>query len=324
MKTTWQPTASFDNLKLRSCILKKIRDFFYERDILEVDTPLLCSGTVTDPYLTSMTSEFTAEGAAAGKTFYLQTSPEFAMKRLLAAGSGSIYQICKAFRNGEAGRFHNPEFTMLEWYRPGFDHHDLMAEMNELLQAVLACRPAVTLSYQQVFEQSLNLDPHTARIEDLQNCAQTVGVDIASVHNSEDRDLWLQLLMSYVIEPQLGQGQPTFIYDFPASQAALARVTNTHPPVAQRFEVYINGIELANGFYELADATEQERRFNADLQKRLTLNLPQVPLGHYLLAALAAGFPDCAGVALGIDRLVMIATKANSIADVISLPISRA
>lgn len=322
--TNWQPTAPIANLKQRAIIIQKIRRFFAERNVLEVDTPALSAATVTDPHLHSIGAEFREEGAQHSKILYLQTSPEFAMKRLLAAGSGSIYQICKSFRNGEIGRFHNPEFTMLEWYRPGFDHHALMTEMDELLQAILASPKAERLSYADAFQRYLQLDPHTISVELLQNAAQQAGIQTSAELAQADQDTWLQLLMSHVIEPQLGQSQPTFIYDFPASQAALARVRQGNPAVAERFEVYVRGIELANGFHELADAKEQEHRFKADLNKRHHLGYPSVPIDLHLLAALKAGFPDCAGVALGVDRLIMLALNAIEIQQVVSFTIENA
>jgi lysyl-tRNA synthetase class 2 len=320
---TWQPTANFANLKKRAQILAQIRQFFAERDILEVETPLISNATITDPVLQSFATCYTGPGAAQGKNLYLQTSPEFAMKRLLAAGSGAIYQICKAFRNDELGRHHNPEFTMLEWYRPGYDHHDLMTEMDELLRLVLGCEPAEKLSYQQAFLRYASIDPHTASVAELQQCAKTHGIHIESL-NLTEKDGWLHLLMSHVVEPHLGQTTSCFIYDYPATQAALAQVRSGTPPLAERFEVYVKGIELANGFHELSDANEQQRRFSEELAQRENLGLPIVPVDHNLLAALAYGIPNCAGVALGIDRLVMLACEATSLQDVISFPIDRA
>lgn len=320
----WQPSASIENLKQRAAIIQSIRHFFAQRGVLEVETPCLSAATVTDPYLQSMSAVFQEEGFQQSKTLYLQTSPEFAMKRLLAAGSGPIYQMGKSFRNGEVGRFHNPEFTMLEWYRPGFDHHDLMSEMDALLQTVLHSLPAERLSYAEIFARYLAIDPHTASVELLQTTALQAGIQTSVELLQADRDTWLHLLMSHVIEPQLGQQQPSFIYDFPATQAALARVRPDTPPVAERFEVYSKGIELANGFHELADAKEQQQRFKADLSKRQLLGYSPVPMDQHLLAALAAGLPDCAGVALGIDRLVMLATQATDIKQVISFTVDRA
>lgn len=318
---SWQPTASFENLKIRANVINKIRAFFAARNILEVDTPLLSHATVTDLHLQSFSTKYILDNRQE-ETLYLQTSPEFAMKRLLAAGSGPIYQICKSFRNvGEAGRFHNPEFTMLEWYRPGFNHHNLMDETDELLNAVLNSKPAKRFTYEELFNKYLDINPHQASIVELKQCAIKFGLDIQN-EDLNNHDDWLMLLMSHVIEPNLGKNnQPTFVYDFPASQAALARI-NGH--IAERFEVYINGIELANGFHELSDAKEQRQRFENDLIKRTTANYPLVPIDENLLAALANGFPNCAGIAVGIDRLIMAAAKAKTIAEIVSFTVGNA
>lgn len=304
----WQPSARLEYLQLRANILAQIRQFFAERNVLEVETPLLCSTTATDPHIASVT---------VNKNYFLQTSPEFCMKRLLAAGSGPIYQICKAFRDDEKGRLHNPEFTMLEWYRPGFDHHQLMNEMDELLQAVLKTSSAERYTYREIFEKYLQLNPHTSSASELKQCAEKNGIR-ASVLEEENPDSWLHVLLTHLIEPQLAKTVPVFIYDFPITQAALAKIRADDPPVAERFEVYYRGIELANGYHELADADEQRQRFLKDFQKRKQLGYNIVPLDEKLLAALANGFPDCAGVALGLDRLIMLAANANSIAEVVS------
>ena len=260
-------------------------------------------------------------GSAQQETLYLQTSPEFAMKRLLAAGSGPIYQITKSFRDGEAGRRHNPEFTMLEWYRPGFDHHGLMDEMDELLATVLGSPTADRLTYAAAVQRHAGFDPHLAPLDEIRKRVDSAVPGLTEQLEPDNRDLWLQLAMSELVEPQLGRGRPTFLYDYPATQAALARIRPGPQDVAERFEVYIDGLELANGFHELADPLEQELRFRADLAERRRRGLPAVPIDHNLLAALSAGFPDCAGVALGIDRLVMLATGATSISEVIPFPI---
>lgn len=312
----WGPTASLTNLQLRSRILATIRLFFAERHVWEVETPLLACSTATDPHIGSLVVPMMH-----GKnitTHYLQTSPEFAMKRLLAAGSGSIYQIAKAFRAEEQGRLHHTEFTLLEWYRTGFNHHQLMDEMDALLHRVLKTKPAKRLSYRQIFQQYLNIDPLLASIEELATCAHQQGLKEIKNTDANDIDFWRHLLMSHFIEPNLGKDRPVFIIDFPASQAALAKIRYDDPPVAERFEVYFQGVELANGYHELSDAIEQKCRFLADNQRRQELNLPQIPPDEYLLAALTHGFPDCAGVALGVDRLVMLALKENAIEDVIS------
>jgi lysyl-tRNA synthetase class 2 len=275
---------------------------------------------VPDPYIQSFSTEVSLPGNK--KTFYMQTSPEFHMKRLLAAGMGSIYQINKAFRTDEQGRFHNPEFTMLEWYRVGFNHHQLMDEMDELLQLVLAVPQAIRLTYAEVFEEFCGLNPHIASIHELRDAAKQCDLKVNDLGN--DKDDWLFLLMSHIIEPQLGKSVPVFIYDFPASQAALAKIQTSHIPVAERFEVYFKGIELANGFHELTNAEEQKKRFLQDIEEREQKNLPVVPLDDYFIEALSSGLPNCAGVALGIDRLIMLACQCSSIDEVISFSWERA
>ncbi len=317
----WRPAASRGRLRRRAALTAEIRAFFAARGVLEVETPLLAAATVTDLHLHSLAT--TVEAGGGQRRLFLQTSPEFAMKRLLAAGSGAIYQICKAFRDGEAGRLHNPEFTMLEWYRPGFDHHALMDEVDELLAETLAVPAAERCTYAQVFARHLELDPHASSAGRLRRRAAELGLDAAGL-DPEDRDSWLQLLLACAVEPRLGRGRPTFVHDFPASQAALARVRPGEPPLAERFEVYVEGVELANGFHELACAGEQRQRFAADLERRRAAGLPQVPVDERLLAALAAGLPDCAGVALGVDRLAMLAAGAESLAEVVSFPVERA
>ncbi|WBA14561.1 elongation factor P--(R)-beta-lysine ligase [Salinivibrio proteolyticus] len=320
---SWQPTASMTQLKKRSAIIARIRQFFAERAVWEVDTPALSQAAVTDVHLHSFSTLLVGPGFAKGLPLYLMTSPEFHMKRLLAAGSGAIYQISKAFRNEEAGRYHNPEFTMLEWYRPDFDHHQLMDEMDALLQAVLRCQGATRMSYQAAFQSCIGLCPLRADIDQLRALAATQG--LADITEDEtDKDTLLQLLFSVMVEPNIGQQAPAFVYDFPASQAALAKISEADPRVAHRFEVYFQGIELANGFYELQDAHEQRRRFEADNAMRVARGLRPQPIDQHLLAALDAGLPDCAGVALGIDRLVMLALGCDHIDAVTAFPVSRA
>ncbi|MBU0456065.1 MAG: EF-P lysine aminoacylase EpmA [Pseudomonadota bacterium] len=316
MQRDWQPTAPINNLAKRADILSKIRSFFSERGVLEVDTPVLSRAATTDPFLHSIEARTHAVDGAKEETLYLQTSPEFAMKRLLAAGSGSIYQICKSFRDGELGRHHHPEFTMLEWYRLGFDHHALMDEMDDLLQFVLPFKRARRFSYQAVFQKILGIDPHTVSLEALQQAVEAQQISVSDAVDRTDQDVYLQLLMSEVIEPQLTG--VVFIYDYPVSQAALSQIREGAPSVAERFEVYIDGVELANGFHELADANEQRKRFESDLEKRKQCGYPIVPMDELFLASLAHGFPECAGVALGIDRLVMIALSEKHIEKVIS------
>lgn len=312
----WQPDAALGNLRLRAEMLARVRSFFADHNVLEVDTPLMCHATGTDPHLEALALEL-----APGQWRYLQTSPEFAMKRLLAAGSGPIYQLCKAFRRDESGPRHNPEFTMLEWYRPGFDDRNLM---NEVAALMAVCLPASMLAadadipcitYRDLFIQHLALDPFVASDEDLLACARQHASPGAMALSRDDT---LNLLMAFVIEPQLQA--PVFVVDFPASQAALAQITNdpAGTPVARRFELFIAGMELANGYLELTDATEQARRFKADNQQRQTAALPEREVDARLLAALNHGLPACAGVALGFDRLVMLAAGAGHISEVLS------
>lgn len=319
----WQPSASIAKLQQRALLLASIRQFFAERQVLEVETPAISHATVTDVHLHTFQTDFIGPGYADGSHLYLMTSPEFHMKRLLAAGSGCIYQIGKAFRNEENGRYHNPEFTMLEWYRVGFDHHDLMAEMDALLQQVLQCEAAEKMTYQNAFLQVLGVCPLEASMQQLKVVGNELGLsDIAEPE--EDRDTLLQLLFSVGVENKIGLQVPAIVYDFPASQAALARINKQDPRVADRFEVYFKGIELANGFHELDDAKEQLARFEADNQKRVEMGLSPQPIDHHLIAALEAGLPACAGVALGIDRLIMLALNCDHIDDVTAFPFPKA
>lgn len=296
-----------DSLKQRAALLKKIRQFFDKRNILEVETPLLCTHTVTDVHVHSIST---------GNRF-LQTSPEYAMKRLLAAGVGDIYQITKAFRDDEPSAKHNPEFTLLEWYRLGFDHHQLMDEVSLFLQQTLHTPAAIKQTYQQVFISHLNIDPHNTSTEALSQCAQEQGIHITGALTPTD---WLSLLFTHSIEPTLAAKTPIMIYDFPVAQAALAKIMLGNPDTAARFEVYYQGLELANGFYELTDASEQLARFKADQEKRAALNLPYRAIDPYFIDALSHGLPSCAGVALGIDRLMMLSEQLSHITEAISFP----
>lgn len=289
--------------------------------MLEVETPVLAHCPATDPHIHSLHAHCAGPGVPAGEMLYLQTSPEFAMKRLLCAGAGAIYQIARVFRDDERGRLHNPEFTLLEWYRPGFDHHALMDEVAALVCAVLDLpATAERLSYAEVFRLHLGLDPHAATSEALAACACDHGLDVAAL----DRDGRLDLLLSHLIQPRLGIERPLFIYDYPASQAALARLRGDDPVVGERFELYVSGIELANGYHELGDADEQRARFAQDNDRRRALGLPMLPLDERLLAALAHGLPACAGVALGLDRLVMLAAGVRDIDEVMAFTTVRA
>ncbi|MBE3656398.1 elongation factor P lysine(34) lysyltransferase [Vibrio navarrensis] len=319
MSTDWQPTASIPQLRQRAALIARIRQFFAQRNVLEVDTPAMSHATVTDVHLHTFQTQFVGPGYAQGSPLFLMTSPEFHMKRLLAAGSGCIYQLGKAFRNEENGRYHNPEFTMLEWYRVGFDHHALMDEMDELLQLVLSTAPAERMTYQEAFLRVLGVCPLQASMTELKLSASELGLsDIAEAE--EDRDTLLQLLFSIGVEGEIGQQVPAFVYDFPASQAALAKINPNDPRVADRFEVYFKGIELANGFHELDNAQEQLRRFEQDNRKRVDMGLAEQPIDYHLIAALQSGLPECAGVALGVDRLIMLALGCDHIDQVTAFP----
>jgi lysyl-tRNA synthetase class 2 len=311
--SSWKPSCDLAMLQQRAQLFAKIRDFFAQRNVLEVHTPTLAPASVTDPHLVAFATEL--EGTAHNQTLYLQTSPEFHMKRLLCAGSGCIYQLWPAYRNEEVGRLHQPEFTMLEWYRVGFDDHQLMDEMAELLQTTLGCAQPTRISYQAVFEQQLGLCPLSASLTQLQALASEKGHhDLAQ--STEHKDTLLQLLFALHVEPLIGQTQPVMVYHFPASQAALAQIDPLDPRVAKRFEVYFKGIELANGFHELQDAQEQKRRFAADNAERAALGRPSIEPDTKFLDALEAGLPNCAGVALGVDRLLMLTSGADQIAQV--------
>jgi elongation factor P--(R)-beta-lysine ligase len=285
--------------------------------VLEVETPALSQAANPSPALDSMAVVIGRE------VRYLHTSPEFAMKRLLAAGSGAIYQIARVWRQGESGRRHNPEFTLLEWYRPGWSYHELMQEVAELVSTIIGEIPISLVSYRQLFLQHLGLDPLDCDTDRLALIARQHGWEIAG-SGQLDRDGWLDLLLSHAIEPHLGQGELTFVTDYPASQAALARLSPADPRLAERFELYLHGIELANGFAELTAAEEQRQRFHAELAARSAAGLPQLPIDEALLAALEAGLPATSGVALGLDRLLMLASDTATIAEVMAFAWDRA
>jgi lysyl-tRNA synthetase class 2 len=336
----FRPGASLERLRTRAAVLAAARAFFAARGVLEVETPVLCAAGAVDAHLEPIPVRLPAAAAAATgeaeAAMYLVTSPEHSMKRLLAAGSGSIYQVTRAFRAGERGRLHNPEFTILEWYRPGFDHLRLMEEVEDLACAIFAAaavgasglarppRPFARVTYRAAFERALGIDPHRAPATELVRAAERAGVTPPAGLGEDDRDGWLNLLLAAAVEPTLGVERPLFLTDYPASQAALARVRPGEPPVAERFELYSRGVELANGYHELLDQGEQESRFAAANRRRESDGRTLLPLDRRFLAALAAGVPACAGVALGLDRLVMLAAAASSIDEVLAFPIERA
>ncbi len=333
--SSWKPSCSLDAIKARAEMYVSLRAFFYARHILEVETPLLSQSTATDPFLDSMPANVKVAHGTDSRSYYLHTSPEFPMKRLLASGSGPIYQLCKTFRNAESGLRHNPEFTMLEWYRPGYDMSQLMHEVEELV-ALLLNKPSISsekISYRDAFLTYLNIDPFLISDSDLEALAlEKTGYSEARRSGfGINRDNYLNVLLSICIEPYLGKDEggeanPVFLYAYPPSQASLAklRCDEYGQAVAERFELYINGLEIANGYVELTDSKEQRRRFLIDNRQREELGLSNIPLDENLLRALEEGMPDCSGVALGIDRLLMIKLETSSIEDVISFPIARA
>lgn len=313
----WQSSASQDVLRSRARLLQSIRRFFAERSVLEVETPALSHSTVTDVHLRS----FSVPNSPYSKDLFLQTSPEYAMKRLLASGSGAIYQICKVFRQEECSKLHNPEFTMLEWYRPDFSMDELIAEVEALVREILGCGPIPRHSYRELFEQNLLFNPHTATGRNLRNSViEHIDIDTSKLSDTD----CLQLLMEKCIEPLLPAN--CFVYDYPIQQAALARVEADHTDtlVAKRFELYCNGMEVANGYFELTDAVEQQLRFEKDQNQRAALQLPSIEPDKRLLAAMDSGLPECSGVALGIDRLLMAQLGATNIEEVLSFPGSKA
>lgn len=320
----WKPGASLHALQQRARILQSIRAFFAQRDVLEVETPILSDTAITDPQLESMHTRF------AGRDYYLHTSPEFYMKRLLAAGIGDIYQIARVFRADEVGRYHNPEFSLLEWYRLGLDHQALMDDMQQLIGELFAQfsdSPVgfKRLSYRQAFINQLAVDPLQASAEELAACANAQQIETPIGMNVNDKDMWLDWLMVATVAPGFDPQDMTFIYDYPASQAALARLREDDPRVAHRFELFYGELELANGFYELLDADEQLIRFRKENELRKQRGQKAMPIDMQLIAALESGLPDCAGVAMGLDRLLMVLMGARSISEVIGFttPIDR-
>ena len=318
----WRPTATPAALARRADLLHRARLFFSERHVLEVETPILSAAAVSDPQIESLATR--VAGMPGHK--YLCTSPEYAMKRLLAAGSGDIYQICKVFRDAERGRWHSPEFTMIEWYRLGMDDTALMDEVEALVRALLAPVRSVgnaeRLSYSAALQRHAGVDAFSSSDQELRQAALRHGI---ACDAELDRDAKLDLLMGLIVGPRLGREVPSFICDYPASQAVLARLRPASlPAVAARFELYLDGLELANGFHELAAPQEQRARFNQDLKVRQARGQIQPPLDENLLAALEAGLPDCAGVALGFDRLVAIALGADRLADATAFSIDNA
>lgn len=320
----WAPSATRDAVRLRAWLNRLVREFFHARGVLEVETPVLSIAGNTDPNIASFSLPFSGRTDGAPRTRWLRTSPEFALKRLLAAGIGDCYELGRVFRDGEAGGRHNPEFTMLEWYRVGWDHRQLVAEAAELVQAALSLvgRSATwsTTSYHALFRERLGLDIETAGDDQLRAALGDVVIDPAGL----TRDDWLDLLMTHRLQPGFAPDQLLAVVDYPASQCALARVRRDDPPVAERFELYLGPLELANGYHELTDAAEQGARFDRDRAVRAARGEPVPPRDEHLLAALASGLPSSAGVALGVDRLLMAMLGTSRIGDVLAFDFPRA
>ena len=313
----WQPSASIARLQQRAAFIANIRDFFKQKAYLEVETPIMARFGVTDLYLSNIQASFR------GQSYALQTSPEYHMKRLLAAGSGPIYQISKVFRDDELGRWHNPEFTLLEWYQLHINHHQLLDEVEALLRLLLDCKPITRYTYQFVFEQICGIDPFRSDWQALRACAKRFGLSQVFDEDESDPDAYLFLLMSHVIEPALAAEQsPVAVMGFPASQAALAQLDERGR--ASRFEVYYRGVELANGFHELSDPQAQADRFAKDNQNRRLKGLPEATVDAFFLQALAQGLPPCAGVALGVDRVFALAMNEKDLASCLAFDFSRA
>lgn len=327
VRTDWQPSCTLQMLRLRAQMLSKIRQFFAVREVLEVETPVLCQATGTDPHLDFFATDYDLS-VKQPLTLYLQTSPEFAMKRLLAAGSGSIYQIGKAFRNGESGRFHNPEFTILEWYRVGYDLSALMIEIDVLITYLFAdirvLQATQKVSYQQIFQDYTGLNPLVFAYDDYVAYAAENGLIDAQAVCGLEHAAWLDFIFSHQIQPHLGHNALCMVYGYPACMPSLARLNADNPLVSERVELFIDGVELGNGFHELCDVTEQRQRFDHEIALRKAKQRPQVARDERFLAALTSGLSDCSGIAIGLDRLLMLQSGCSTIDDVLAFSISRA
>ena len=320
------PTADWPTLRLRAELLRKTRAFFHERGFLEVETPILSADTVVDRHLDPLTT--TLEGIGPPRTLYLQTSPEFAMKRLMTAGGEAIFQVAHAFRQGERGPRHNPEFTLVEWYRKGDDYTAGMQFLSDLCEALLGRGPAERITYRQAFVAHVSIDPLTAGTTEIAEVVRRSVPEAAAAFDASaqpaDRDAWLDLLLTSLVERHLGFTRPTILCDYPPSQAALAQVRADDPPIAERFELYVDGLELANGYHELLDAETLRLRNEENNQLRAVDGKPTLPSESRLLSAMRHGLPPCTGCALGFDRIVMLAAGKRDIAEVLPFPIERA
>lgn len=311
-------SVPFEALKLRARLYAAIRAFFIERNVLEVETPTLSVAGNTDPNIASFALEFSGRTDGAPRRRWLRTSPEFPLKRLLCAGVGDCYELGRVYRDGEAGGRHNPEFTMLEWYRTGWNHQRLIDEAAALVRAALSLvgRDVTVekVAYRELYVRHLGIDPFVAGEDQLRVALDGVRIDPEGLSHDD----WLDLLMTHLIQPSLPGNRLLAVYDYPASQCALARIRPGDPPVAERFELYLGPLELANGYHELADADEQRARFGRDLVLRHRRGAVEPPLDERLLSALRQGLPDCVGVALGIDRLLMAMLGTDRVADVLA------
>ena len=318
-----QPASLQRSLHLRAHLYQLVRHFFSERHVLEVETPILSAAGNTEPNIESFSTLFHGHVDAGARERWLRTSPEFPLKRLLAAGVGDCYELGRVFRNGEAGGRHNPEFTMLEWYRVGWDHRQLMQETIALVDRALAMvgrrAETVVISYRQLFLDEFGIDPVRASIDELRTPLDEFGIDPQGLSHDD----WLDLLITHKVQPALPHDRVTVIHDYPATQCALAKIRPGEPPLAERFELYLGRHELANGYHELNDAAEQRRRFERDNATRRARGQREVPLDHALLDVLGA-MPDCAGVALGVERLLMCLADTDAIADVLAFPFAQA
>ena len=321
----WTPSGSRDALRLRAWVNRLVREFFFARDVLEVETPLMSRAGNTDPNIASFALEFSGRTDGAPRTRWLRTSAEYPMKRLLAAGVGDCFELGRVFRDGETGGRHNPEFTMLEWYRVGWTHLQVADETIELVQAALSLvereASVARISFRDLYRDTLGVDPMTAGIDELRAASDGIAINPEGL----TRDDWLDLLMTHRIQPRFPPNQLLVLHDYPASQCALAKVVRrSDVDVAERFELYLGPLELANGYHELTDTVEQRRRFGRDLEVRASRGTAAPTLDEGLLDAMAAGLPECAGVALGVDRLLMAMRGSGRIADVLAFAFDRA
>ncbi len=321
--SAWRPAAAMEVIRGRGAMLARVRAYFAAQEVLEVQTPVLSAAATSDPQIESLAAQ-----PARGASLFLQTSPEYPMKRLLAAGIGDCYQVCPVFRDGESGRLHNSEFTMIEWYRLDFGVAEMQQDVDRLFRVACAelrnFAPSQSITYREAIAGACGIDCRNAEAAEIQAALAAAGIVPANA-SGWDRDAWLDLLMGALVGPGLGHGAPVFVRDYPPTQASLARlrVESDGSRVAERFELYVDGLELANGFRELGDALEQRRRFEQDLSARRQRGQRTHPLDEKLLEALGCGLPDCCGVALGFDRLVMVAYRLPSLEAAMAFPDAR-